>query len=163
MKKSIITIAGSLGSGKSTTARAIAKELDFKHFSGGDLQKKTAESLGLTLEEYHKKIEVDDTYDRKVEDTIIELGKGENVVIETRVGFYTIPDSFKLFLLLDPTVAAERMIKDAEINPMRDKEIVGGMQSVEQVVESIHVRVASEQKRYHNYYGIENSNGNFSF
>ena len=33
MKKEIITIAGNAGSGKSSTAKSVAKELNFKHFA----------------------------------------------------------------------------------------------------------------------------------
>jgi len=34
----IITIAGEGGSGKSTVARILAKKLDYKHYSTGDLR-----------------------------------------------------------------------------------------------------------------------------
>ena len=44
MKKEIITIAGSLGSGKSSTARAVASALRFRHFSSGDLFRQIAVS-----------------------------------------------------------------------------------------------------------------------
>jgi cytidylate kinase len=39
----IITIAGTVGSGKSTVGRIIAKRLGLKHYSIGDLMREMAE------------------------------------------------------------------------------------------------------------------------
>lgn len=155
MKKHVITIAGSLGAGKSSTGKILAAELGYQRFSAGDFQKKAAESLGLALEEYHHMIESDPTYDNRADDALTEAGNGEDVIIDARLGFHFVPHSFKVFLFLDPHVAAERMLKDAEINPMRHKELIGGMHDSEQVVRGIQERTLSEAKRYSKYYGIE--------
>lgn len=153
-KRAVISIAGMLGSGKSTTSRAIARELKFDHFSAGDWQKKMADSMGLTLEKYHELIEHDATFDRKADDALVAAGKKGGIVIDSRLGFHFIPDSFKVFLLLEPRIAAERMMRDAEENPMRHKEILGGMKDADQVIQSIKARVESEGKRYFTYYGV---------
>ena len=57
-KQEIITIAGAPGSGKSSTADGVARELDFKRFSSGDFMRKIALELGLssTPEEIYQKI-----------------------------------------------------------------------------------------------------------
>lgn len=155
MKKHVITIAGSLGAGKSSTGRALAKELGYERFSAGDFQKKAAEALGLALEEYQRMIENDPTYDNRADAALAEAGNKENVIIDARLGFHFVPHSFKVFLFLDPHVAATRMLKDAEVNPMRHKELIGGMRDVEQVVAGITERTMSEAKRYAKYYDIQ--------
>lgn len=154
MKKHVITIAGSLGAGKSSTGKALAASLGYGRFSVGDFQKKAAESMGLALEEYHRIIEKDSTYDNRADAALVEAGEGDRVIIDARLGFHFVPNSFKVFLFLDPHTAATRMLKDAEVNPMRHKELIGGMHDVSQVVEGISNRTASEAKRYAEYYGI---------
>jgi cytidylate kinase len=154
-KRAVISIAGSLGSGKSTTSRALARALNFEHFSAGDWQKNKADSMGLTLAEYHAQIEHDGSFDRMADDALTEAGKKENILIDAHLGFHFVPDAFHVFLILDPTIAAERMLKDAEENPMRHKEIVGGMESVEKILESIDVRMKSEAKRFFDNYGVK--------
>jgi ABC-type multidrug transport system fused ATPase/permease subunit len=50
MKKQTITIAGSPGSGKSSTAKAIAAVLGFQHFSSGDFFRQLAVERGQSIE-----------------------------------------------------------------------------------------------------------------
>ena len=53
-KKEIITIAGANGSGKSSTAKKLALQLKFKHFSSGDFMRQIARENNTTLEELAK-------------------------------------------------------------------------------------------------------------
>ena len=49
-----IVICGRIGSGKSTTAQRIAKELDLKHYSDGDMMRALAIEKGVKLETFVK-------------------------------------------------------------------------------------------------------------
>lgn len=155
MKPKVITIAGSLGSGKSSTASGVAGALGYDRFSAGDFQRATASTLGLTYDEYQKVAEQDPKYDRMADDALIAAGKIDNRVIDARLGYHFIPDSYKVFLFLEPAIAATRIAKDAEVNPARLKESVDGITSIESVVASIEERLASEKRRYHEHYGIK--------
>ena len=55
MKKQIITICGGLGSGKSSTAKEVARILGFKHFSSGDFFREVGLELGLSINEINKR------------------------------------------------------------------------------------------------------------
>jgi cytidylate kinase len=154
MKRKIITLAGSLGSGKTSTANGVAKELGYERFSAGAFQRAAAESLGLPYEEYQKVAEQDRSYDRRADDAQIAAGKIDNRVIDSRLGYYFIPDSFKVFLYLDPKIAAERILKDAAVNPERHKELAGGANDAESIERGIRERLESEKKRYSEFYGI---------
>jgi cytidylate kinase len=153
-KKSIITISGSLGSGKSSTAKAVAAELGYRHFSAGDFQRATAASLGLAFDEYQALATKDPQYDKKADNTLIAAGQDEKVVIDARLGYHFIPDSYKVFLFLDPTVAAERIFEDAKVNPNRTKEITQGLKDIESIKKSLEVRLESEKQRYKQFYAI---------
>src|SRR6266478_5298922 len=67
MKKPIITIAGSLGSGKSSTAKVVASALGFRHFSSGDLFRQLAVERGESIEAMNISAEVQRDIDLKVD------------------------------------------------------------------------------------------------
>ncbi len=154
MKKEIITLTGSLGSGKSTTGTGVAKALDYERFSAGDFQRAAADSLGLTFDKYQEVAAQDPSWDRRADDALIAAGEVPHRVIDARLGYHFIPDSFKVFLHLDPHIAAERILRDAAVNPNRAKETVEGAQDVETITRGINERLASEKLRYQKFYGI---------
>ena len=155
-KKHIITIAGKLGSGKSSTAKLVAEILKYKHFSTGDFMRSIADEKGVSLGELSKIAETDLSIDKKLDDRNIEIGNMENIVLDSRLGFHFIPDSFKVFLELDPVIASERILKDKGFNPNRDRESGGSFDTPENIKEKINSRLESERKRYKDLYGIEN-------
>ena len=85
MKKHIITIAGTPGSGKSSAAAGIAGLLGYEHFSSGDLFRKMAAEQGISIEEMNFAAEKKKEIDREVDESLVHLGKErENFVIDSR-------------------------------------------------------------------------------
>lgn len=154
VKKHIITIAGKLGSGKSSTSKNIANLLNYKRASTGEFMRLMANKRGIKLDELSKIAETDDSIDFEIDDYTRSLGEEDNIVIDSRLGFYFIPNSFKVFLELDPVIASERILEDKKINPDRHTE-ASGFDTEEQITESINNRLLSERKRYKKLYGIE--------
>lgn len=154
-KKHIITIAGSLGSGKSSTAKRLANILDYTHYSTGDLMRSIATERGISLVELNKLSETDMSIDKKLDNNNLQIGTMENIVLDSRLGFHFIPDAFKVFLELDGETASERILADKKNNPNRSKEDSGSFDSKESIIESINTRHQSERKRYKDLYNIE--------
>lgn len=154
-KKHIITIAGSLGSGKSSTAKMVAEMLGYKHYSTGDFMRSIAEEKCVSLVEFNKIAESDSSIDKMLDDKNLEIGEMQNVVLDSRLGFHFIPSSFKVFLELDSSIASERILKDKNFNPNRNKESSGSFDTVESIKEKINSRLESERKRYKDLYNIE--------
>jgi len=161
-KKHIITIAGKLGSGKSSTAKKVAEILGYRHFSTGDFMRSMAHEKGVTLGEFSKMAEEDFSIDKILDDKNLEVGKMENVVLDSRLGFYFIPNSFKVFLDLSPDVAAQRILIDKKINPNRHTE-ANNFDTEEEIKEKIILRLESERKRYKDLYGINNQTAHENF
>ncbi len=85
-KKHIITIAGSLGSGKSSTAKRVAEILGYKHFSTGDFFRSIASERGISTVELNKAAETDLTVDKEVDNRSIKIVETEsNVVLDSRL------------------------------------------------------------------------------
>lgn len=154
MKKEIITIAGKLGSGKSSTGNKLAEIFGYKRFSMGDLQRKYAETLGMDFTSYAEMQKTDHTIDKKIDEYQREIGDTENkFILDSRLGWFFIPESFKVFLDLPIEISAERIMQDAQVNPHRITEVIT---SKEDVIERIKHRVDSERVRYKDLYNIEN-------
>jgi CMP/dCMP kinase len=152
MKRELITIAGSLGSGKSSTAKAVAKALDYRHFSSGDLFRKIAAERGESVEAINLTAEVQKDIDYKVDNLLKEMGQNESkLVVDSRMAWHWMPDSFKVFLALDQDAAAERIFNDVQ----GKKRVSEDAESLEDVRASIERRFASEQKRYLSLYGVD--------
>jgi len=151
MRKQIITIAGSLGSGKSSTARAVASALGFRHFSSGDLFRQLAAGRGESIEAMNISAEAQRDIDLKVDNLLREMYRtDEQLVIDSRMAWHWMPLSFKVFLVLDPNTAAERIF-----NHLRDEgRMSEAATSIDEVRKSIDRRFASEQKRYAALYGV---------
>jgi CMP/dCMP kinase len=154
MKKHIITLAGKPGSGKSSTGTKLAQVLGYKRFSMGDLQRKYSEELGMDFASYSEMQKTDHTIDKKVDEYQKEVGEKEGAfVLDSRLGWYFIPQSFKVLLDLPAEIAVDRIMKDAESNPTRKVEKV---ETREDMITAMNARIDSEKTRYKDLYGIEN-------
>lgn len=154
MKKEIITITGTLGSGKSSTADLVAKKLEFNRFSSGDFMRKIALESEISLNDLNKKAEHSIEIDKKIDDAVKEAGKQEKIVIDSRLAFHWIPNSFKVYLDLPPEIAQNRILNNLKENPLRKQ----SEDSItrEEIYKKIISRRESEIKRYKDLYGIDN-------
>ena len=144
----IITISGKAGSGKSTVAKEVAKELGLKHYSVGDLMRKLAKEKKMPLNELSRLAEKDKSIDMELDKKTVELRAADNFVIDGRLTAYFLPYAdLKIFLDCDAGVRAERILKDK-----RDDE---KSKSLKELLEKIRQREKSERKRYSRLYKID--------
>jgi len=149
----IITLSGKPGSGKSSTSDKVAEILGYTRYSSGDFVRKMIKKQGLTLEQYNKKAKEDHQLDHLIDEELRKLRNEKDIVIDSRLGFYWIPESFKVYLDLDIDVSIARIYKDMTDNQSR---IDSGEQSnsMSAVMESVKKRLRSEEERFTTLYGI---------
>jgi CMP/dCMP kinase len=151
MKREIVTIAGSPGSGKSSTARALAAAVGFRHFSSGDVFRQLAAERGLSIEAMNISAEQQRDIDLDVDSRLQAIYRDEErLVVDSRMAWHWMPQSFRVFLILDPATAAERIFAQVR-GAGRMSEDAG---SLEETRRSIERRAASEQKRYAALYRV---------
>ncbi len=155
MKKEIITICGGLGSGKSSTADLVAKELGYTRFSSGDFFRQVGMDLGLSVNELNKKAETQKDIDFMVDEKLRNLRTAEKIVIDSRTAFHWIPESFKVYLDLPPEIAKDRILNNLKENKTRLAS--EGLASAEEIYRKMQDRFESEQKRYWDLYQINNT------
>ncbi len=148
----IITISGKPGSGKSSTADRVAELLGYTRFSSGDTVREMIKKQKITLSEYNLHAESQPELDNKIDEELRELRGNQDIVIDSRLGFYWIPESFKVYLDLNPEVAMARIFKDANLNALRDSSHEGD--SMDDVIGQVNDRMNSERKRFNSLYKI---------
>ena len=151
MKKRIITLGGMPGSGKSSTGRRLAELLGYKRLSSGDFFREMAHRRGISVEEINKVAENDVSLDHETDAWIRAQGESQDFVIDSRTAFHWIPDAFKVFLKLDPHVAAQRTFAHIQ----KEGRVGQIAVSVEDVHEKTVARIESEHRRYETLYGLD--------
>ena len=142
-----ITITGRLGSGKSTVAKLIAAKHDYTYYSTGTIMRELAAEAGISILEYNQRCVSDPTEDRKIDDRTREVAirlKDEKLVFDSRMAWFFAPDTFKVYVTVDPAVAARRV----GIDPRP-----GEPASEVEIYEELEQRSKVEQARFIKFYG----------
>ncbi len=147
-----ITIFGLAGTGTSSVGKLLADKLGYKYLSTGDIffRKKAAE-LGITLLEIDKRAIKDPSIDRECDEEMKKFGRENgDFVIESRLAWFFIPDSFKVKLFCDLEVRTKRLAARDGI-------------SFNQAQRHIQEREATYSERYQKYYGLEDIEADKNF
>ena len=97
-----ITIFGLAGTGTSSTGKELAKRLEYTFISTGSLMRKKASELSLTIYEFDELCSKDHTHDEVLDMDVKKLGTtADNFVVESRLAWHFIPQSFKIKLVCD--------------------------------------------------------------
>ncbi|MEX0930931.1 MAG: cytidylate kinase family protein [Candidatus Paceibacterota bacterium] len=149
-KKHIITISGKPGSGKSTISKELSSVLGYKHFSSGDLFRVIAREKHVTVDKINLLAETDTSIDTMVDQKLRDICINEDeIVIDSRMAWYWIPQSFKIYLNLDLSIAADR-IYNTNNKERFENEVTS--KNVKEYEEQLKVRLRSEEKRYMKLY-----------
>ena len=141
-----ISIAGDLGSGKSTVSKILSEKFKAEIISGGKIQRELAKKMGVSIEKFNIFMETDRSYDNKLDELLASYDeKDGNYIFDSRMSWYFVPSAKSYYLKVDPMVAAKRVF-DAS----RSDE---AFSSVEDAHDSLSSRRESEAKRYKEYYG----------
>ena len=143
-----ITISGVVGSGKSTVAKAISNKLDLDYFYVGQIMRDMAIERGVSLDGLTIIAKKDKSVDYELDERQREFNSNNgSFVMDSRLGFHFIPDSFKIYLKVDINEAAKRIY-----NASRDNQKYS---SEEECLEKSKQRIESEKIRYKQCYDID--------
>ncbi|MEK7639325.1 MAG: cytidylate kinase family protein [Patescibacteria group bacterium] len=153
-RKHIITVSGKPGSGKSSTADRVAELLGYTRHSSGDVVRHVLAKKHMTLEEYNRLAALDHNLDDKVDEELRTLRDHKDIVIDSRLGFYWIPESFKVYLDLDLEIATARVFKDLIHNKSRGA-TESKNNSLDAVAIEVRDRMNTERNRFKSVYGVD--------
>ena len=147
-----IAFSGRLGSGKSTVCAILKEKYGYEIYSTGTVQRKIAEEMGITTLELNKRMMSDPKLDHIIDDTVTKISrerKGDKLVFDSRMAWHFAEDTFKIYMYVDPIVAAKRVFA-------ADRGDVEKYESVEDAKEQLLARTFEENKRYKAIYGVDN-------
>ena len=148
-KKCIISISGELASGKGTVSKLLAKELEYTVYRNGEYARKLAKEKGLDITSFNEYLNEHPEIDRQIEKSAAEYAKEHNnFIIDARLGWYAVPNSYKVYLTIDIDEAAKRAFADQE---RKDTE---KFSTIEEQKEDMQRRYKMENERYFKVYGI---------
>lgn len=148
-KQQSITISGDLASGKSTVAVELASRLGLRRVSMGDLYRSLALSWGMSAIQLNRHSRRDAAVDAYIDNLQRDLANADSpLILDSRLGWYFLTDSFKVHLKTDPVVAAQRALE-------RQGSAGESYASLAEARASLLERSENERMRFIQTYGVD--------
>ena len=146
--KGKISLAGDLGSGKSTVSKIIIDRLGAEYYSTGAIVRSVAERHGMSVVELNKYMETHPEIDHEIDDGLKALSEVDKLlIIDSRMAWHFTRGTFKVYLSIDIETGALRIM-----NANREGE---HRATLEETVKDTRDRRASEKRRYMEQYGVD--------
>jgi len=151
MKKQMICISGNIAVGKTEVASLLAKKLGYDLYKASESFRALARENNMDLVTFNDFVKSNPDIDRNIEAKTKEvIDSNTDIIIDARLGFYLEPKAFRVYMVADDTIAAERLFKACKKRGKEEE-----YSSVEQAKEAIKIREASEQERYLKLYNVD--------
>ena len=148
-RKDIISITGDLASGQSTVSKMLAEDLNYYLYRNGAYARKLAVEKGMSITEFCEYLVDHPEIDRQIEKSATEYAKKhQDIVIDAKMGWYAVPESFKVYLKVNIDVAAKRAFADPNRKRSED------LPTVEAQKEDMIRRTKSDLSRYFDLYNV---------
>ena len=143
-----ISLAGDLGSGKSTVAKILIDALGAEYYSTGSIVRSIAERMGMTIGELNVYMETHPEIDKEVDDGLVALASDPRaLVIDSRMAWHFTTGTFKVYLSTD--------IETASLRIMGANRSCEHASTLEETIACTRARRESEKKRYSEKYGVD--------
>ena len=148
-----ITITGKLGSGKSTICKLLSARYGFPLYSTGAIQREIAHTHNISTLEMNNLMAKDLSFDHAIDDAVRRISierESETIIFDSRMAWHFAVNSFRVFVDVDPVVAATRIIND----PRGEVEVYSDLEDAKtQLME----RAKLEKERFIEIYGVDYS------
>ena len=143
-----ISLAGDLGSGKSTVSDIIVPALGARYYSTGSIVRRIAEERGMTIAELNVYMETHPEIDTEVDNGLVALSDSDELlVIDSRMAWHFTKGTFKVYLSTDIETSAVRIMMARRKGESHT--------TLEAAIAETRARRESEKKRYLEQYGTD--------
>jgi predicted cytidylate kinase len=113
----LVAVAGQIGSGKTEVCRALHRRTGWEVVSAGNILRRMAAERGMSVLELNEYARMDVAVDREIDAYLASLaGSAEPLIVDSRLAWHFLPTALKAYLVVDPTVGAERVFKAGRID-----------------------------------------------
>lgn len=145
-----VTLSGAVGSGKSTIGKQLSQLKGVEFLSVGNISRQKATSMGMDIDEFQIYLKRHPEMDVEMDRYIQKVIKSKNsFVLDYRLGFYFIPDSFHVFLNVSDQVALKR-VGDRNTKDENYKILSAG-----QAIAKLNARNIRMQSRFNELYNVD--------
>jgi len=141
-----ITISGLPGTGKTTVAKLLEKQLGIRYVYSGEIFREMAKKHKMSLEEFGKYCETHQEIDEKLDRYQLSILRKGNVIVDGRISGW---------LAYQNHIPAVKVLLDTDINVRASRIVKREQGNVEERKKEILNREKSEATRYKKYYGID--------
>lgn len=148
MKNYKISLAGDLGSGKSTIGDVLAKKYSMEKVSIGVILRDLATEHGMNVTEFNKYMETHPEIDNELDNKLKSYEEvNGNFLFDSRLAWHFVPSSFSVYMKADIKTSAERIL-----NAGRSTETYADLN---EAISQLKNRRKSESLRYKTLYGVD--------
>ena len=148
-KKHIISLSGELASGKGAVSEILMKKLGYTIYRNGDYFRSLGKQMGMDVTSFNIYVESHPEIDRQIEYSAAEYAKThDNFIIDARLGWYAVPESFKVYLKVDINEAAKRAFYD------KKRKASESFATIEEQKADMEKRYQLENERYYSLYNV---------
>ena len=149
-KRNIISISGDLASGKGVVSEVLMEKLTYGIYRNGEYFRALAKNMNMSLKEFSEYVEIRPEIDIQIENSAKEYAKeNDNFIIDARLGWYAVPESFKVYLKVDINEAAKRAYLDETRKDLEN------FCSIDEHKKALLERFKKENERYFKLYGVK--------
>ena len=146
-----ISLAGDLGSGKSTVSDILIEKLGAEYYSTGAIVRSIAKKYGMSVADFNIYMETHPEIDREIDDGLVALSDEDKLlIIDSRLAWHFTRGTFKVYLSTDIVTSAVRIMHANRQDEHKS--------TLEETIDCTRSRRESEKKRYKEQYGVDIKN-----
>lgn len=132
-------------------ASLLAHKLNYSLYKASESFRRLARENNMDLLEFNDYVKSNPDIDKNIEAKTKEvIDNNSCYIVDARLGFLLNRDTFKVYMVADEDTAAQRLFIAAKKRGKEEE-----YSSIEEALEAIKIREASEQERYLNLYGVD--------
>lgn len=149
MKRNIISLSGDLAAGKGTVSKILMDKLAYGIYRNGEYFRKLAKQYNMNLSDFGEYVKEHPEIDIEIENSARKHAQNnDNFIIDARLGWYSVPESFKVYLKVDIEEAARRAFND------ENRKDLENFPSIKHHKQALIERFNRENERYFKLYGV---------
>jgi CMP/dCMP kinase len=147
----LITVAGQIGSGKTEVCNEIGRRTEWKIVSAGVILRRMAAEKGMSILEFNEYVKAHKEIDREIDGYLGSLYQSpEPLIVDSRLAWHFLPNSFKVFLVVEPMIGANRVYLASRAGENHASPETAGADNAE--------RQRLEQERFFSLYSVNAGN-----